>query len=80
MSEMVKRVAQALYANEYKGSTDAMTKNGWFVYSEAARAAIEAMIEPTLAMVSAGRQKDIDLSFHAGSEDHWEAMIKQALK
>lgn len=58
MSELVERVAKALLARQQKriseewgGCDIALVMNDWF--REDARAAIEAMLEPTEAMVSA---------------------------
>lgn len=47
--EMVERVARALYATRSYGDRD----EGWADHVEAALAAIEAMREPTEAMVAA---------------------------
>ena len=98
MSDMIERVARALYdafdkTGEYVGdyNTDPYrdgklytTLNGKFCLAEIARAAIEAMREPTGAMLSAplheadgcDAQYQTDADFAAA----WAAMIEAALK
>jgi hypothetical protein len=56
MSEMVERVARALCRSAALGDPgQAYIDANWPNYSTAARAAIEAMREPTEAMIGAGR-------------------------
>lgn len=71
MSEMVDRVAKALEAR-LKG-------NEFLSYEDAARAAIEAMRQPTQAMIEAGAVGSGEDS-EAVAEGAWEYMIDAALK
>lgn len=79
MSEMVERVARAIYfRGDDQGDTAWHHCQLWHrdVAREQARAAIEAMREPTEAMVKAayGRER-------TGTErGNWRAMIDAALK
>ena len=72
MSEMIERVARAFTGLHI------VTGEGSIVPAEAvARAAIEAMREPTEAMHDAGSQ---DLEFRHQIYGVWEAMIDAALE
>lgn len=89
MSEMIERVAEAICRAEngevgvngcrecllgYTAGVSAAPKNCLGVYSATARAAIEAMREPTDAMMLA--------ACHAGNEDmeaSWRVAIDEAL-
>jgi hypothetical protein len=88
MSEMIERVARAIWAaQEQEFAVEkrqkweqgaAKTKE---VCLRSARAAISAMGTPTPAMIEAGEA--IDPGYEDGNaraEWHWEAMIKEALK
>ena len=79
MSEMVERVAQAIFDWEYRDPRRAVPdiEPHWKLYEGAARAAIEAMRGPTEDMVRAGG--DIDNSNRIAVET-WHAMIDEALK
>ena len=92
MSEMVERVARAIAAKDLRddlwdfmpedGDDDVIIcKNN---YRPAARAAIEAMREPTKEMLSAawatGCTGDNGGNERADIEDEWPAMIEEALK
>jgi len=73
MSEMIDRVAMAL-----KQVWEAGDKNP--EYGELARAAIEAMREPTEAMIQAAKNTDYGSDdFGAGPSTHWHEMIDAAL-
>lgn len=53
------------------------------VWREYARAAVEAMCEPTGTMIEAAKQEDEPGEFaiyNAKGADHWRAMIDEALK
>ena len=83
MSEMVERVAAALCVEagdepyrDYIGMGNTPMK-GWKMHERAARAAIEAMREPTEAMLTAGDTAMIRNS--DTSADAWPAMIDAAL-
>jgi hypothetical protein len=69
MSDMVERVAKAIMAAENPDSADQ--------YSEMARAAIEAMREPTKDMAIMGHSELIE-----GGDIHsvWDAMIDEAIQ
>jgi hypothetical protein len=89
MSEVVERVARAMWESEpiiygwshserkKHGTWDAAVKNDCYgvgIYRGFARAAIEAMGEPTEAMCRAGRQAQPTVTYI------YEAMIDEALK
>lgn len=71
MSEMVDRVVQAIAAKLNRDAT----------LGDIARAAIEAMREPTPEMTQADNVH-WDYSCHVcgGAKEHWERMIEAALK
>ena len=82
-SEMIERVARAIFAVEHEGDNpDGVfstytphrgSRNfypGWKMYEESARAAIAAMREPTEAMIAFA---------YLGPVTSWKAMIDQAL-
>lgn len=83
MSEMVERVAKAIL--ETMDLTDGLDGTAAENY---ARAAIEAMREPTEAMFCAGDERIIEaLNDHTRilrhvtpAQDAWQAMIDEALK
>lgn len=83
MSEMVERVATAIWAlyrhtdcNEY----DQLAPHAKHTADEMARAAIEAMREPTADMVDAGRDVGPDAPYGLSETiKRWEAMINAAL-
>lgn len=68
MSEMVERVARVL---SERHSVDLAM--GAIVWEDMARAAIEAMREPTEAMERKGDESDLSIFV-------WQAMIDEALK
>lgn len=74
MSEMVEQVARGL-AEFYDYEFDELSPQSKDHWREAARAAIEAMREPTEAMIKAGLQHEaIDLA------SEYRAMINEALQ
>ncbi len=84
MSEMVERVARALWPEFDDLPTDAsqprLARAGQFgmtqeVALENARAAIEAMYEPTMEMIVSGEK-----SVSEGSATGWRAMIDAAIR
>ena len=86
MTEMIERVARAIYAQMDQSSSDpwdeallrvekyGVTPPMVRMAREYARAAIEAMREPTPAMIEAGRRNSLTL------EQSWKQMIDEALK
>ena len=91
MSEMVERVARAIWqesvgrADWYKWETFRPDAWGRCLSMAQARAAIEAMREPTEAMIEAARNEDDpgfcdEPGFAAPHKDAWQAMIDAALK
>ena len=78
MSEMVERVARAI-----SGGDD--PANVLEIHRHRAKLAIEAMREPTEAMVDAGRNEPVSHSWGSGGEfitdpdEVWQAMIDAAL-
>ena len=78
MSEMIERVARALAIAD--GMHPEAVSNGedavpvWTLYVDDARAAIEAMREPTDVMVDAGYAVTVD-----DETEVWQAMIDAAL-
>jgi hypothetical protein len=71
MGEMIERVARAL--NE--ATELALETHGRFDTRQMARAAIEAMLEPTDLMLTIGC-----MAAHETMEQTWRAMISEALK
>lgn len=94
MSEMIERVARAVFAESHEignthGDFDILMPEVQEVFIRFARAAIEAMREPTATMVSAGsrqrpyREDDGDydgMEYRGNTEGTWQAMIDAALK
>jgi hypothetical protein len=78
MSEMVERVARAIYAagkDDYAWPWDELNETRKEGVRDVARAAIAAMREPTEAMLQAGS----DIA-HVVTLDDWEYMIDEALE
>lgn len=73
MNEMIDQVAQAMAGKEEWAMVDEQDRNGW---REIARAAIEAMREPTLQMIFQGE----DAGANSAPIDVWKAMIDEALR
>jgi hypothetical protein len=74
--DMIERVARAIWAARYDGPYEEMP---WVV--AAARAAIEAMREPTIDMVVAGTEQWLcEAAMEDRSEANWRAMIDEALR
>lgn len=73
MSEMIERVARAIMSEENPDSLDQ--------YSAMARAAIEAMREPTDEMKNCSEEVHWGYSCHVcgGLKEGWQAMIDAAL-
>lgn len=79
MSEMVERVARAMFAASWMKDSDpdgddqisTVGRKNWHLFEKPARAAIEALREPTQAMIRAGEDKtpecrcDVDRTFSA---------------
>lgn len=93
MTTMIERVARALYENDYKGRvwewTDAeLDENFPHIRKDcrrAARAAIEAMREPTEEMLDAfwnqtGESREMRSRVHSRARRYHEAMIDAAIK
>lgn len=88
MSEMIKRVARAIYDGEIRPGGGGHILLAYSVMEEKylvrARAAIESMREPTKSMVTAaGALEDQEWRDKGEREDgatHWRAMIDAALK
>jgi hypothetical protein len=79
--EMVEQVALALYLLD--GVPPPWTEDAAIrqTYVRAARAAIEAMREPTEAMLDAGKRTDVAGTEHReGIAACWRAMIIEALR
>jgi len=81
MSEMVERVARAIFSSQQMPGDDPdfLKAHPWTQSAclQASRAAIEAMREPTKAMVDAADPYGI---IRANFEAAWEDMIDEALK
>lgn len=84
MSEMVERVAQRLCQEEYGAHVWDIDFNIRPRFASRARAAIEAMREPTSAMCEASLKNDWtfadSVNSYAGPIERWRAMIDEALK
>lgn len=84
MSEMIERVANALYEDQCRKHSDSRDAKAQFykdgVYHDAARIAIAAMREPTEAMVTAALTADgTNMMLAIGYDEAWRAMIDAAL-
>lgn len=92
MMSMVERVAMAMFRQAYADATDgarpADNDPEWMEYTSQARAAIEAMREPTPEMIEAGMdydERELNIRFgRAPSVEEcqageWNAMIDAAL-
>lgn len=88
MSEMIERVARAMYRSldadpRFVGRADLTPEHpGWAEYCHQARAAIEAMREPTDAMIESARDyfpRVEPRDRYAVISDCWRAMIDAAL-
>jgi hypothetical protein len=91
MSEMIERVARALFDDEWPGEPlEEEWDHNRDAWRQKARAAIEAMREPTKAMLGDQGQPDPrfdDLDYRLEPSEYpraltkiWEAMIDAALK
>lgn len=85
MSEMVERVARII-GDHYDGHADPVeTPNNWTSAMQAARAAVEAMREPTEAQLDrfVSRALCVSVSGQGGwskyARDQWQTMIDAAL-
>jgi hypothetical protein len=72
-NEMIERVAKAMFDKFCPGIRYVDNDKVW--YEEAAQCAIEAMKEPTEAMLDAGAY-DLDMTL----KQQWKLMIEAALK
>ena len=81
---MVERVAKAIYLDGYRilgGNWDAVNlKDRIPVWYPRARAAIEALREPTEEMMMAGNGPANRSEWPTSPKDVWKAMIDEALK
>jgi hypothetical protein len=80
MSDMVERVARAIAAAGTIVDWDEMSVACQEQFTKEARAAIEAMREPTEAMVDAAWASWEDVEGSKGFVGAWQAMIDEALK
>lgn len=82
MSEIIERVAEAMY-NRHAGKDDTWQSLNSFwrkTYLEKARAAIEAMREPTGNMIETGSEACQHLNSRwENSNECWKAMVDEAL-
>lgn len=76
MSAMVERVARAICESELMNPDDVL--GGWLHWQDAARAAIEAMREPTEAMQHVGLDA-YDEAADLPTNDVYREMINEAL-
>lgn len=86
MSEMVERVARALFAHE-QGSDEGwngplLAERGRDMWRKQARAAINAMREPTAGMMHVGSGFVYESWGHGPTiaKEAWQAVIDEALK
>lgn len=80
MSEMVERVAKAI-AEKYAPAVDQRAPYAAVMMREAAKAAIEAMREPTKAMTAdAARDISIFTTIPDAADIVWRRMVDAALK
>jgi hypothetical protein len=79
MSEIVERVARAMHAKHFEFAVpDDGGHPGLFYFREMAKTAIEAMREPTEAMLDGTNYPNT--TWDSGDADVWRAMIDAALK
>ena len=84
MTDMVEKVARALCAQQWPEFTQVQIDHGWTKFIPAARAAIQAMREPSEAMISAGGynrpfQNDDWKAGNIAAASGYRAMIDAAL-
>lgn len=82
MSEVIERVARALYVKEwgdiYKWEDNTTDQPYW---CDQARAAIEALREPTPEMIDAGQRTECEHGeMNCGAAAAWRAMLSAALE
>ena len=86
MSEMVERVAAKIAeagGTEWSSCLRAPGKVMYKMYMNMARASIEEMLDPTEAMIEAGRYCDNGEDMNIGRDaaaEVWRTMAKEALK
>lgn len=78
-SEMIERVAKAIHSHDFPTYALKWEDTKQQIYLDVARIAIEAMKEPTQAMLDAAEKSG---SLEEGSSAYgcWQAMIEAALK
>jgi len=78
MSEMIEQVAKAIFDARYNhaGIPTPDVNPPWSVCRAEARAAIQAMREPTVRMVAAGSMADGSVT----AKEVWDYMIEAALE
>lgn len=79
-NEMIERVAKAICSNCPDPGQMEIMNDPWKLAIPVARAVMEAMREPTAAMVIAGRATPIFDADATNAEDAWKIMIDEALK
>ena len=81
MSEMIEKVARALLMENRPDYTPKQIEHGWFQYRFDARAAIEAMREPTNEMAEVGMEARWQSPIRDANNvrEIWSAMIDAAL-
>lgn len=81
MSEMIERVARALCVEDDENPDEIINvgKPRWWLYNCAARAAIEAIREPTEGMLDAAREVTKGQSFFANYPRKIDAMVHRAM-
>jgi len=80
MNEMIERVARALARQYYKYHFDRDHDGDWEDWTGPARAAIEAMREPTEAMTDLIWQETADPCWRENAIKAWQAGIDEALR
>lgn len=89
MSEMVERVARAMCEKHYSERFGPSAENNhvkmnvdgnWHLFTGAARAAIEAMVEPTTWMLNEAVEIAVEQDGNVSGNEYWQRMIQAALK
>lgn len=85
MTTMVEKVARAIWESHELGEFDTASIVDRGFHLNAARAAIEAMMEPTPGMLAAGEDEDTFMANgvlveRSDAAHHYVAMIQAALK
>lgn len=80
MSEVIGRVAKAMYSEPWRQPWEEIGPHAQAFWRRYARRAIEAMREPSDAMLDAGWEHTGDPCWKHNVADAWRVMIDEALR